>query len=90
MLAHKPPLIAGGGTVGDGRVCSNNDLPPKSVISNGRQVIRGLFHALRDLLLGAFYLLDFGKGHPHPPLRGPPSPILGKAKRLPCVKGAVA
>ena len=33
-----------------------------SVIPNGMHGIRRLFRALRDLRVGAFYLLGFGKG----------------------------
>ena len=41
-------------------------------------IIRRLYRYLRDLLLGAFILLDFGKGHPHPSGKPDTFPYLGE------------
>ena len=41
-------------------------------------ISRRLYQSLRDLLFGAFILLDFGKGHPHPSGKPDTFPYLGE------------
>ena len=44
------------------------------VIPSSRHVIRRMLAASRNLHLGAFIILDFGKGEPSPSLTVPPLP----------------